>query len=180
MTTVELSTDYLVIGSGTTGMAFADVIVQESDFDIIIVDMHGQPGGHWNDAYPFVTLHQPSTFYGVSSLPLGNNRLAQHGFNEGMGELATGAEVTAYFEQVMRTQLLPSGRVRYFPKCRYTGEGQFESMLTGQKYHVTASARTVDATALNSNNFGVGVKTPTGVFTPTPNIRNPNIDAARS
>jgi len=47
--------------------------------------------------------------------------------------------------------LLPSGRVRYFPKCRYTGEGQFESMLTGQKYHVTASARTVDATALNSN-----------------------------
>ncbi|MDB4151085.1 acyl-CoA dehydrogenase family protein [Pseudomonadales bacterium] len=30
------------------------------------------------------------------------------------------------------------------------------------------------------SNFGVGVKTPTGVFTPTPNIRNPNIDAARS
>jgi hypothetical protein len=146
----ELSTDYLIVGSGTVGMAFADVIVQESDLDIIIVDMHGQPGGHWNDAYPFVTLHQPSSFYGVSSLPLGNDGLAQQGFNEGLGELATGAEINAYFEQVMQTKMLPSGQVRYFPKCRYTGDGQFESMLTGQKYQVTADKRTVDTTSLNT------------------------------
>ena len=26
-----------------------------------------RPGGHWNDAYPFVRLHQPAAFYGVNS-----------------------------------------------------------------------------------------------------------------
>jgi hypothetical protein len=146
----QLSTDYLIVGSGTVGMAFADTLVQESDADIIIVDMHGQPGGHWNDAYPFVTLHQPSSFYGVGSMPLGHDRLDKVGLNQGLGELATGAEVNAYFEQVMHNQLLPSGRVRYFPKCRYTGNGEFESMLTGEKYLVSVTARTVDTTYLNT------------------------------
>ena len=36
---------------------------------------HG-PGGHWNDAYPFVRLHQPSAFYGVPSRNLGEDRIA--------------------------------------------------------------------------------------------------------
>jgi hypothetical protein len=145
-----LSTDYLIVGSGAVGMAFADTLVHESDADIIIVDMHGQPGGHWNDAYPFVTLHQPSSFYGVGSMPLGHDRLDQFGLNEGLGELATGAEVNAYYEQVMHTKLIPSGRVRYFPKCRYTGNGEFESMLTGEKHHVSVARRTVDTTYLNT------------------------------
>ena len=55
-------TDYLIIGSGASGMAFADTLVQEtqgSDTHITIVDRHAKPGGYWNDAYPFVTLHQP-------------------------------------------------------------------------------------------------------------------------
>lgn len=61
-----LDTDYLVVGSGATGMAFADTLLAETDARITIVDRHGKPGGHWNDAYPFVTLHQPSAFYGVA------------------------------------------------------------------------------------------------------------------
>jgi hypothetical protein len=39
------------------GMAFVDVLLKETDANIIIVDMHHKPGGHWNSAYPFVTLH---------------------------------------------------------------------------------------------------------------------------
>jgi len=54
-----LETDYLIIGSGAVGMAFADTIMTETDASIVMVDKHSQPGGHWNDAYPFVTLHQP-------------------------------------------------------------------------------------------------------------------------
>ena len=150
MPSQELTTDYLIVGSGAVGMAFADTLVHESDANIIIVDMHGQPGGHWNDAYPFVTLHQPSSFYGVGSIPLGHDRLDQYGLNEGLGELATGAEINAYYEQVMHTKLIPSGRVRYFPKCRYTGNGEFESMLTGEKHHVSVTRRTVDTTYLNT------------------------------
>ena len=56
----QLTTDYLVIGSGAMGMAFSDALLTETDAKIIIVDKHHQPGGHWNDAYPFVRLHQPS------------------------------------------------------------------------------------------------------------------------
>ena len=69
-----LETDYLVVGTGAVGMAFVDTLLDESDADIIMVDNHHQPGGHWNDAYSFVRLHQPSHFYGVASTPLGSKR----------------------------------------------------------------------------------------------------------
>ena len=55
-----LETDYLVVGSGAAGMAFADSLISESDARIVMVDRRSAPGGHWNDAYPFVRLHQPS------------------------------------------------------------------------------------------------------------------------
>ena len=58
----RIDTDYLIIGSGAVGMAFADTLLDETDAHITIVDRHGKPGGHWNDAYPFVSLHQPSAF----------------------------------------------------------------------------------------------------------------------
>ena len=63
----EFATDYLVVGAGAMGMAFTDVLLSESDATITIVDSKAKPGGHWNDAYPFVRLHQPSRFYGVNS-----------------------------------------------------------------------------------------------------------------
>ena len=59
----DLEVDYLVIGAGACGMAFADVIHSESGATIAIADRHAQPGGHWNEAYSFVRLHQPSAFY---------------------------------------------------------------------------------------------------------------------
>ena len=56
----DICTDYLVVGSGAVGLAFADTLLAETDAYITIVDRHGKPGGHWNDAYSFVALHQPS------------------------------------------------------------------------------------------------------------------------
>ena len=66
MSIQQLETDYLIIGSGAVGMAFADVLLAETDANIIIVDKHHKPGGHWNDAYSFVTLHQPYGIWGLS------------------------------------------------------------------------------------------------------------------
>ena len=111
----ELSTDYLVVGSGAMGMAFADAILTETNSRVLIVDKHHQPGGHWNDAYPFVRLHQPSAFYGVNSKPLGNNTVDVTGWNKGLYELATNDEVCSYFDQVMGRQFLSTERVQYFP-----------------------------------------------------------------
>ena len=65
--TKNFETDYLIIGAGAAAMAFADELLTNSDARILMVDRRDKPGGHWNDAYPFVRLHQPSAFYGVNS-----------------------------------------------------------------------------------------------------------------
>ncbi|MEM8500246.1 MAG: NAD(P)/FAD-dependent oxidoreductase [Pseudomonadota bacterium] len=145
-----LSADYVIVGSGAVGMAFADVILAESAASVIIIDLHQKAGGHWNDAYPFVSLHQPSEFYGVSSRELSNGRRDQVGLNKGLSELASGAEVSAYFDDVMRHQFLPSGRVQYFPMCRYESEGRFTSLVSGAEFHATANRKFVDATYLKT------------------------------
>ena len=151
----HIETDYLIIGSGASGMAFADTLVQESDAHITIVDRHAKPGGHWNDAYPFVTLHQPSSFYGVNSMALGANRKDTAGANQGMYELASGPEISGYYDKVMSQKLLTSGRVSYFPMNNYsglndvagdaTGLHTFESILSGAKTRVTVRKKLVDA-----------------------------------
>ena len=158
----DLNTDYLIVGSGAVGMAFADTLVSETDADVIIVDRFAKPGGHWNSAYPFVTLHQPSQYYGVPGRELSKGVLDQVGPNKGLNDLATGPEVLAYFDDVMRHDLLPTGRVRYFPLCDYRGDGNFVHKLSGENFSVTAT-KVVDCTYLNTSvpsthtpNFEVG------------------------
>lgn len=148
---MTLETDYLIIGSGAMGMAFADTLLTETDANIIIVDKYAKPGGHWNVAYPFVSLHQPSQFYGVSSKELSKGRIDQVGLNKGLYDLASGAEVSAYFDEVMRHTFLPTGRVQYFPLCEYKGDYRFESMITGEEYEVKVNKKLVDATYLKTS-----------------------------
>jgi len=145
-----IEADYLVVGAGAVGMAFADQLLSESEATIAIVDQRHRPGGHWNDAYPFVRLHQPSSNYGVNSRPLGSGGKDTAGFNAGLDELASGAEVVAYFEAVMQQRLLPSGRVRYFPVSEYTADGCVVSRLSGARRPV-AAGKVVDATRFSPN-----------------------------
>ena len=58
MTDRTLEADYLIVGAGAVGMAFADTLLTDSDATMIIVDRRHKPGGHWNDAYPFVRLQR--------------------------------------------------------------------------------------------------------------------------
>ena len=141
-----MNTDYLIVGSGAVGMAFADTLLDESDAHITIVDRHAAPGGHWNDAYSFVALHQPSAYYGVNSTELGSRRKDESGPNCGMYELAGGPEITTYFDKVMQHKFLPSGRVSYFPTSNYLGDGRIVSLLSGLQTQVTVQKKTVDAT----------------------------------
>ena len=142
MATIEA--DYLVIGAGATAMAFVDTLVSETDATVVIVDRNDSPGGHWNSAYPFVRLHQPSAYYGVNSRPLGGDTIDSAGLNKGYYELAGGAEVCAYFDAVMHQQLLPTGRVSYFPMSEYLGDGRIRT-LGGDDVDV-AARRIVDST----------------------------------
>ncbi len=141
-----MQTDYLIIGSGAVGMAFADTLLDESDAHITMVDRHAKPGGHWNDAYSFVTLHQPSAYYGVNSTELGSRRKDDSGPNAGLYELAGGAEINAYYDKLMQQRFLPSGRISYYPMSNYAEDGQIVSILSGAQTPVTVRKKTVDCT----------------------------------
>ena len=144
----KLETDYLVVGAGAAGMAFTDALLTHSDATITIIDRRHAPGGHWIDAYPYVRLHQPSTFYGVDSVPLGQDAIDATGTNEGFYELAGADELRAYYERVMHRHFLPTGRVRYFPSSDYVGEHRFVSRLTGASWQVQVRRKLVDTTYL--------------------------------
>lgn len=146
-------TDYLVIGAGAAGLAFVDTLLDESSAHITLVDRRGLPGGHWNDAYPFVTLHQPAAFYGVNSLPLGRGAIDRHGPNAGMMELATGPEICGYYRRLLQGKLLPSGRVDWHPFSEYrAGEGGTHELLhhaNGQLTRIVVRRRVVDASYMS-------------------------------
>lgn len=153
---MALQTDYLVKGCGASAMAFVDVMLKETDATFTMVDRRAAPGGHWNDAYPFVRLHQPSACYGVASRALGHGRKDSTGFNQGLLELASGFEVTDYFHQLMRDTLLPSGRVSFHPMSEVLGapaDGAFEirSLLSGVRESVQVRKRLVDATMVHTS-----------------------------
>lgn len=136
----HVETDMLIVGAGAMGMAFADVVLSEKpSARLAMVDRHPRPGGHWNDAYPFVSLHQPAAFYGVNSETLGR----------GGGELASGAEVLAYYDRVMQ-KFLGTGRVEFFPMCEYLGDGRIASNVdAGAEVQATVKEQVVDATYMN-------------------------------
>ena len=117
-----VNTDYLVVGAGATGLAFADALVAEADVEVTVVDRQPAPGGHWLHAYPFVRLHTPSAYYGVNSLALGEDRIDQVGENAGYYERATGGEVREYFAEAA-ARLAQTGRVRLLTGHEHLGGG---------------------------------------------------------
>jgi hypothetical protein len=150
-----IDVDYLVVGAGLAGMGFVDTLVGGSDASVVLVDRREQPGGHWNDAYPFVRLHLPSATYGVNSRELGENRIDGQGPNAGFYERASGDEIVGYFGRVLQEQLLASGQVRFFGSYDYRGQDaeghRLVSCLTGEMTTVRVRQRLVDASYLESS-----------------------------
>ena len=146
----HLEADYLVVGAGALGMAFVDTLIEHSDADVVMVERRHRPGGHWLDSYPFVQLHQPSSFYGVNSTPLGQDRIEPDGTDRGFFERASGAEICGYYDEVMRHRFLASGQVRFFPMSDYLGDRRFRSLVTDEVTDVKVRSRVVDATYMAS------------------------------
>ena len=142
----NVTADYLVVGAGAMAMAFVDTLITSSKKTVVMVDRYARPGGHWTMAYPFVHLHQPAAWYGVASKRLESDGIEERGWNKGLVDCSSRDEVCAYFDVVMRHTFIASGRVQYFPKCDYVGEGQFRSIITGKTYRVGKDTCIVDAT----------------------------------
>ena len=150
-----ISTDYLVIGSGASGLAFADTLIEEEpDVELTLIDRRPAPGGHWLDAYPFVRLHTPSAYYGVNSLPLGEDRIDHSGENAGFYERATGAGVRDYFAEAA-SRLTQTGRVRILTEYEHLGPGehgeQVRDLGTGALDDVEVRRKLVDARYLEAS-----------------------------
>jgi hypothetical protein len=149
----EIDTDYLVVGAGASGMAFTDALLSSSDARVVLVDRRHRPGGHWLDAYPFVSLHQPSATYGVASRRLGEDRIDQSGINAGFYERASAPEICEYFLRVLESDFCASGRVDFLPMSDYRGCDQdghhVTSLLSGADTIIRART-VVDATYTES------------------------------
>jgi hypothetical protein len=145
---VLVNTDYLVVGAGASGLAFADALVAEADVEVTVIDRRHVPGGHWVQAYPFVRLHSPSAYYGVNSLALGEDRVDQAGENAGYYERATGGEVREYFAAAA-ARLTKTGRVRFLTRHEHLGAGtngeQVRDLSTGELHDVAVRRKVVDA-----------------------------------
>ena len=143
--TRTVEADYLVVGAGAMGMAFTDALIDHSDARVVMVDRRDGPGGHWRGAYPFVRLHQSSTFYGVASTLLGGGRVQTSGPEAGLHERADQATIVAYFETVLAERMVGPGRVELFPSSDHLGGRSFVSHTSGEQYDVPEHCRIVDA-----------------------------------
>jgi len=103
-------------------MSWIDTLLTEnSTATVILIDRNLRPGGHWVHAYPFVTLHQPSCYYGVNSLPLAKTRDSRGLEIFDCKDLATASDIVKYYERVL-DQFKACGRVRFFFGAEYKQE----------------------------------------------------------
>ena len=134
----HLECDYFVIGCGASAMAFIDTILTESLYNIIVIDKRENPGGHWNDAYEFVTLHQPAAYYGINSEKLEKNK----------DDLSTKKDILEYYKKCMN-KFKNTGRLQLYPKCiSQFKNNKFYSLENCEYYYVKVNKKIVDCTYL--------------------------------
>ncbi len=152
MTLRSLPTDYLVVGAGAMGMAFTDALIDHADVHVTLVDRRHLAGGHWQDAYPFVRLHQASLFYGVASTVLGSGAVQTSGPEAGLQERASQPEIQAYYDDVLARRFVGSGRVTFLGGHEYHADGASHlatSSVSGETVAIDVRRRVVDATYLS-------------------------------
>jgi len=136
-----LRCDYLVVGAGATGMAFVDTLLAHHPGapSVVILDRRPAPGGHWNDSYPYVTLHQSCVNYGVESEPL------EAAVADTEELLATRGEILAYYGRVMERFVAQHG-VTFLPGIAYDfASGACEPVGGGGAGPKIEAATVVDA-----------------------------------
>jgi hypothetical protein len=126
-------------------------LIDHADVHVTLVDRRHAAGGHWQDAYPFVQLHQASMFYGVASTVLGTGAVQQQGPEVGLQERARRAEIQAYYDEILYRRFLGTGGVTFLAASEYHTDGTAHfvtSRVSGESVEVAVRRRVVDATYL--------------------------------
>src|SRR5215510_12606480 len=108
------------------GMAFTDALIDHADVHVTLVDRRHTASGHWQDAYPFVQLHQASLFYGVASTVLGSGAVQERGPETG---------IQAYYDDILHRRFVDSGRVTFLGGSVYHADGATQlvtSLVSGE------------------------------------------------
>jgi len=129
-------------------MAFTDALIDHADVHVTLVDRRHVPGGHWQDAYPFVQLHQASVFYGVASTMLGSGAVQQSGPEAGLQARARQPEIRAYYDDILQRRFLAGGHVAFLGGSEYHTDGSSHlvtSRVSGETVRVDVRRRVVDA-----------------------------------
>ena len=136
-----IKSDYVIVGAGAMGMAFADEIFSNSDCSISIIDKRPAPGGHWQDSYSFIVTEQSAESYGVNSQEFENTCANQ----EGYGHQASSKEIKAYYARLI-SKYIDSGRVDYYPNSEFSWDSHCIISNQGDAQNIEATKRYVDAT----------------------------------
>ncbi len=134
------------------GMAFTDALIDHADVHVTLVDRRHAAGGHWQDAYPFVQLHQASLFYGVASTVLGRGAVQKSPPETGLQERARRPEIEAYYGDILHRRFLGSGRVTFLGGSEYHSDDSSHlvtSRVSGETVRVDVRRRVVDAAYLS-------------------------------
>ena len=142
--TRTLDVDYLVVGAGAMGMGFVDTLIDHADVRVAVVDRRHAAGGHWLEDYPFVRLHQSSTFYGVASTVLADGRMQERGPEAGLHVRASQPEIVDYYAQVVE-RMRQTGRVEVLTGSDYLGDRTVVSRISGHRYEVPEACRIVNS-----------------------------------
>jgi len=118
---------------------------------VTLVDRRHAAAGQWQDAYPFVQLHQASLFYGVASTVLGTGAVQQDGPESGLQERARRSEIQHYYDDLLYRRFVGSGRVSFLGASEYHTDGPSHlvtSRVSGETTVVDVRRRVVDASYL--------------------------------
>lgn len=132
----QLECDYLVVGAGSSPLAFVDTLLTElPDKKVIIIDKKSAPGGHWVDSYGFVHLHQPSLVYGIASKQLEGNWLKLMLWKRMLPwkHRASKEEILNYYASFVEEKVA-SKQLQFFPNTMYDFEKGENSVEDGIHY----------------------------------------------
>lgn len=134
--------DYLVVGAGASGMSFVDTLLLHSQepVSVVLLDKREQPGGHWNDAYDFATLHQPARNYGVESSKLEELAISND------EKRATKSEILTYYQSLLKSWKEKGHSVEFVGSASFDfAAGTYMSGSEGEPTVVNVAKKVVDA-----------------------------------
>lgn len=141
-----ISVDYLIVGAGSRGLAFADALLENRTVRVAIIDRHSHPGGMWNRTYDFACAQPPTDAFGANSHTLSDWLDTRAGTTASSPVDARRDDILDYFHAIMHDHLLPTGQVLFFPEHISTGGGRIYCRKTDSVKQIHVRSKIVDAT----------------------------------